>query len=155
MLPSILSCKTFISEQVLIQFTYFCDIKHSKSDCFSCQNTEVNFWVPMQRYVLLILKWQCCYTYQRFSTKICRGKIPEKIWLNIKHFIKRKIKIKIVSFLSRQSLVGKQMARNDPKTAIYQLQLLVISLCVSQARTCLQFYNLAEIKEIIFLSDFI
>ena len=39
------------------------------------------------------------------STKICRGKIPEKIWLNIKHFIKRKIKIKIVSFFSRRSLV--------------------------------------------------
>ena len=39
-----------------------------------------------------------------FSTKICRGKIPEKIWLNIKHFIERRIKIEIVSFLSRQSL---------------------------------------------------
>jgi hypothetical protein len=39
-------------------------------------------------------------------TTVCRGKIPEKIWLNIKHFIKRKIKIKIVSFLSRQSLLG-------------------------------------------------
>ena len=55
MLPSILSCKTFIWEQVLLWFTYFYDIKHSKSDCFSCQNTEVNFWVPMQNYVLLAL----------------------------------------------------------------------------------------------------
>ena len=35
--------------------TYFSDIKHSKSDCVSCQKTEVNFWVLMQRYVLLIL----------------------------------------------------------------------------------------------------
>ena len=36
-------------------YTYFSDIKHSKSDCVSCQKTEVNFWVLMQRYVLLIL----------------------------------------------------------------------------------------------------
>ena len=36
-------------------YSHFCGLEHSKSDCFSCQNTEVNFWVPMQRYVLLIV----------------------------------------------------------------------------------------------------
>ena len=42
-----------------------------------------------------------------FSTKVCRGKITKKIWLNIKHFIKRKIEteFEFVCLLSHQSLI--------------------------------------------------
>ena len=57
----IICCQAFWVVIILFEskfwhgYTYFCDIKHSKSDCVSCQKTEVNFWVLMQRYVLLIL----------------------------------------------------------------------------------------------------
>ena len=36
-------------------YSYFCGLKHSKSHCFSCQLTKINFGVPMQKYVSLIL----------------------------------------------------------------------------------------------------
>ena len=56
-----------------------------------------NFEAIWPKYELLRLE-------DKFNNKKFCCKIPEKIWLNIKHFIKRKIKIKIVCFLSRQSL---------------------------------------------------
>ena len=54
-------CQAFwvvkLSLDNMFKYTYshFCHLEHSKSDCFSWQNTGVNFWVPMQRYVLLIV----------------------------------------------------------------------------------------------------
>ena len=36
-------------------YFYFCGKSHSKSVCFSHQNTEVNFWVILQRSALLIV----------------------------------------------------------------------------------------------------
>ena len=79
--------KLLFYSNVLYDYSYFCSKNHSKSVCFSHQNTEVNFWVLLQRSVLLIVYCQCCYNYWWFSTKICISKIPEKLWLNIKHFI--------------------------------------------------------------------
>ena len=39
----------------LYAYSYFCGLKHSKSHCFSCQLTKINFGVPIQKYVSLIL----------------------------------------------------------------------------------------------------
>ena len=39
----------------LYAYSYFCGLKHSKSHCFSCQLTKINFGVPMQKYVPLML----------------------------------------------------------------------------------------------------
>ena len=50
-LAVISSCKSHF----LYAYSYFCGLKHLKPDCFSCQLTKINFWVPMQTYVSLIL----------------------------------------------------------------------------------------------------
>ena len=47
--------KLLFESKLWYAYSHFCNLKDSKSDCFSCQNTEVNFCVPMQRYVLLIV----------------------------------------------------------------------------------------------------
>ena len=47
--------KSLFDNKFWYTYSHFCGSEHSKSSCFSCQNTEVNFWVPMQRYVLLII----------------------------------------------------------------------------------------------------
>ena len=67
-----------------------CALKHPKSDCFLWQNTEVNFWIPMQEYVLLIVysNANLAMNIRDFQQKYV-GKILAKIWLNIKHFIKQ------------------------------------------------------------------
>ena len=31
-----------------IGYSYFCGLEHSKSHCFSCQLTKINFGVPIQ-----------------------------------------------------------------------------------------------------------
>ena len=67
----------------------FCALKHPKSYWFLWQNTEVNFWIPMQEYVLLIVysNANVAMNIRDFQQKYV-GKILAKIWLNIKHFIK-------------------------------------------------------------------
>ena len=47
--------KLLFYSNVLYDYSYFCSKNHSKSVCFSHQNTEVNFWVLLQRSVLLIV----------------------------------------------------------------------------------------------------
>ena len=47
--------KSLFDNKFWYTYSYFCSLECSKSDCFSWQNIEVNFWVPMQRYVLLIV----------------------------------------------------------------------------------------------------
>ena len=68
----------------------FCALKHPKSDWFLWQNTEFNFWMPMQEYVLLIVysNANVAMNIRDFQQKYV-GKILAKIWLNIKHFIKQ------------------------------------------------------------------
>ena len=41
--------KLLFESKLWYTYSYFCGLKHSKSDCFLCQNTEVKFLVPMQR----------------------------------------------------------------------------------------------------------
>ena len=59
-------CQAFLAvtssfkSHCLYAYSYFCGLKQ---DCFSCQLTKFNFWVPMQRYVSLCYKCQCCYNY--------------------------------------------------------------------------------------------
>ena len=54
-------CQAFLAVKLpfkshcLYAYSYFCGLKHSNPDCFSCQFTKINFWVPMQRYVSLML----------------------------------------------------------------------------------------------------
>ena len=47
--------KLFFDSNFLYAYSYFCSKNHSKSVCFSHQNTEVNFWVLLQKSVLLIV----------------------------------------------------------------------------------------------------
>ena len=47
--------KSLFDNKFWYTYSHFCGFEHSKSVCFSWQNTEVNFWVPMQKYVLLIV----------------------------------------------------------------------------------------------------
>ena len=47
--------KLFFDSKFWYAYSYFCGKNHSKSVCFSHQNTEVNFWVLLQRSVLLIV----------------------------------------------------------------------------------------------------
>ena len=47
--------KLLFYSNVLYDYSYFCSKNHSKSVCFSHQNTEVNFWVLLQKSVLLIV----------------------------------------------------------------------------------------------------
>ena len=55
-------CEAFLAvtlpfkSHCLYAYSYFCGLKHSNPDCFSCQFTKINFWVPMQRYVSLFYK---------------------------------------------------------------------------------------------------
>ena len=100
----------------LYAYSNFCDIKHLKPYFFSCQLTMINFGVPMQKYVLLSYKCQCCYNYSWFSTKICSGKSHEKIWWYIKKFIFEKIEIKSVRFISNKSL-SRVLSGTTPKKA--------------------------------------
>ena len=50
-------CQAFLAvtspfkSQFSYAYSYFCGLKHSKSHCFSCQLTKINFGVPMQKYV--------------------------------------------------------------------------------------------------------
>ena len=54
-------CRAFLSvtlsfkSHCLYAYSYFCGSKHSKSHCFSCQLTKINFGLPMQKYVSLML----------------------------------------------------------------------------------------------------
>ena len=54
-------CQAFLAVKLpfkshcLYAYSYFCGLKHSNPACFSCQLTKIYFWVPMQRYVSLIL----------------------------------------------------------------------------------------------------
>lgn len=50
-----LAIKSSFKDHCLYAYSYFCGLKHSKSHCFSCQLTKINFWAPMQKYVSLIL----------------------------------------------------------------------------------------------------
>ena len=45
----------FFDSKFWYAYSYFCGKNHSKSVCFSHQNTEVNFQVLLQRSVLLIV----------------------------------------------------------------------------------------------------
>jgi hypothetical protein len=45
----------------LYAYTNFCGLKHLKPDCFSCQLTKVNFWVPMKD--MCHLSYKCRYYY--------------------------------------------------------------------------------------------
>ena len=47
--------KLFFDGKFWYAYSYFCGNNHSKSVCFSHQNTEVNFRVLLQRSVLLIV----------------------------------------------------------------------------------------------------
>ena len=47
--------KLFFDSKFWYAYSYFCVKNHSKSICFSHQNTEVNFWVLLQRSVMLIV----------------------------------------------------------------------------------------------------
>ena len=47
--------KLFFDGNFWYAYSYFCAQNHSKSVCFSHQNTEVNFRVLLQRSVLLIV----------------------------------------------------------------------------------------------------
>ena len=47
--------KLFFDGNFWYTYSYFCAKNHSKSVCFSHQNTEVNFRVLLQRSVLLIV----------------------------------------------------------------------------------------------------
>ena len=47
--------KSLFDNKFWYTYSHFWGLEHSKSDCLSWQNTEVNFWVPMQSYVLLIV----------------------------------------------------------------------------------------------------
>ena len=57
-------CKAFLAvtsyfkSNFLYSYYYFCGLRHSKSHSFSCQLTKINFGVPIQKYVSLILKMQ-------------------------------------------------------------------------------------------------
>ena len=54
-------CEAFLAvtlpfkSHCLYAYSYFCGLKHSNPDCFSCKFTKNNFWVPRQLYVSLIL----------------------------------------------------------------------------------------------------
>ena len=54
-------CQAFLAvissfkSHCLYAYSYFCGLKHSKSHCFSCQLTKINFGVPMQKYVSVML----------------------------------------------------------------------------------------------------
>ena len=54
-------CQAFLAVKLpfkshcLYAYSYFCGLKHSNPACFSCQLTKIYFWVPMQRYLSLIL----------------------------------------------------------------------------------------------------
>ena len=45
-------CQAFLAVKLpfkshcLYAYSYFCGLKHSNPDCFSCQFTKINFWVP-------------------------------------------------------------------------------------------------------------
>ena len=62
-------CQAFLAiassfkSHCLCTYSYFCGLKYSKLHCFSCQLTKINFGVPMQKYVSLILTCQFSYTY--------------------------------------------------------------------------------------------
>ena len=47
--------KLFFDSKFWYAYSYFCGKNHSKSVCFSHQNTKVNFRVILQRSVLLIV----------------------------------------------------------------------------------------------------
>ena len=47
--------KLFFDGKFWYAYSYFCGKNHSKSFCFSHQNTEVNFRVLLQKSVLLIV----------------------------------------------------------------------------------------------------
>ena len=47
--------KLFFDSKFWYAYSYFCGLKHSKSHCFLCQLTKINFGTPMQRYVSHVL----------------------------------------------------------------------------------------------------
>ena len=82
---------------------------------FLASNTQnqTNFHAKIPRSFFGFLCKDMCYLSYNANVniiisdlqqKICRGKIPEKIWLDFKHFIKQKIDLEFVSFSSGQSL---------------------------------------------------
>ena len=48
-----LAVESSFKSHCLYAYSYFCGLKHSKSHCFSCQLTKINFGVPIQKYVSL------------------------------------------------------------------------------------------------------
>ena len=54
-------CQAFLAFKLpfkshcLYAYSYFCGLKHSKSHCFLCQLTKINFGTPMQKYVSHVL----------------------------------------------------------------------------------------------------
>ena len=53
--PALWVVKLFFDSKFWYTYSYYCGKNHSKSFCFSYQNTEVNFGVLLQRSVLLIV----------------------------------------------------------------------------------------------------
>ena len=47
--------KYLFESKLWYAYSYFCGLKHSKSHCFLCQLTKINFGVPMQKWVSLTL----------------------------------------------------------------------------------------------------
>ena len=106
---------TILHDQSKIYITIYCQAfvlsNHYSRACFDnfiptflASNTQnkTYFHAKIPRSFFGFPCKDMCYYW--FPTKICRGKIPEKIWLDIKHFIKQKIYLEFVSFLSGQSL---------------------------------------------------
>ena len=50
-----LAVKSPFKGNFLYAYSCFCALTDSKSHCFSCQLTKINFGVPMQKHVSLIL----------------------------------------------------------------------------------------------------
>ena len=70
-------------------YSYFCGLKHSKSHCFLCQLTKINFGTPMQRYVSINDYWIVIISNRHFHFHLYqmiikwKWKTPRKITTDV------------------------------------------------------------------------
>ena len=84
----------------LYAYTNFCGLKHLKPDCFSCQLTKVNFWVPMKDMCHLSYNANIAIIISNFQQKYVAFTAMRRSGGVSKILLMKKLKSKVyVSFL--------------------------------------------------------
>ena len=92
--------KLLFESKLWYAYSHFCSLKHSKSDCFSCQNTRVNFWVPIpcKDMCYLLCNANVVININYFQHKYVEVKSLRRSWRISNILLYKTLGVKIVIF---------------------------------------------------------